>query len=273
MRLPRVLAVPVLASLLVAVLASPAGAWTWSSATHPAGSVNIGGSASGGGLWLYHGTYFLPGVGHVDSPLGQGMNETPNTAAGDPAGSGFLGHVAYSNWTGSLSEPDLGLVAAGTDPIPARVAVSQGWLNAPIVSYSTGNDLPQGAWVCESGFSWYSEHAGGYRCGQISSTCDRSVSVCYAFNANGLAAAGDSGGLVWWYSGSGVEILGWSSVGAGATAPDGSYTGLGFVPPWALAHYQWTQAQSWQGGGGVAPFPAGNDGTGCFVTISGCQAD
>ena len=39
-----------------------------------------------------------------------------------------------------------------------------------------------------------------------------------------------------------------------------------FEPVWAIQNHVWTDSESWGAGG----FPAGNDGTGCFVTNTGC---
>lgn len=263
----------ILCTLVLTIL--PAEAWTWNGATHQDGSVNIGGSTSGGGLWLYHGFYYIPGAGHVDSTLGMGMNETPNLSAGDPPGSGFLGHVAYSTYpTGQGSWPDIGLIATGTNLVTPQVVVSQGWLNAPIVAYATGNgDLPAGSQVCETSYSIYTEQHGGYRCGTLPYACTRSYPVCEVDNPNGIAAAGDSGGLMWWYDGAGVKVIGWLTNHGNIQAPDGSYTQAFFQTPWELAHHIWLNAESWSGGLGIAPFPPGNDGTGCFVTTTGCQPD
>lgn len=270
-----VLAIVTVLSLIVALI-TPAFAWTWSSATHPAGDVNIYGSGSGGGLWLYHGFYYIPGAGHVDQPLGNGMWETPNTSAGDPPGSGFLGHVAYSTYpVQGTTWPDIGLIATGTDPIAAHVVVSQGWTNAPVDAYSTGNgDMPKNSQACVTGYSIYSEQHGGYRCGTLPYACTRSLQVCEVDSSSGIAANGDSGGLVWWYNNAGgVTILGWLTNRGTVQAPDGSYTQGYFQTPWTLDHFSWTSGESWAGGNGIAPFPPGNDGTGCFVTVTGCQSD
>jgi hypothetical protein len=243
---------------------------TWDIARYPDGSVGIGVATSGGGLWLYHGMYYIPGVGHVDYPLGKLLVET--------AGGGPLGYVAYSDFNGSRHEPDVGLVATGTKPIPAFVHVGDSWTNAAVEGYYTGtNDLPAGTTLCESGYSKPTDRHQGYRCGTLTEACNRSSIYCIFANPQGIVASGDSGGLVWSNDGGGVRIAGWVSSGfLDSQYPqlsDGSYTAGTFTPPWKVAHYAWAPAQSWHGGGGIAPFPSGNDGSGCFVSVNGCQSE
>lgn len=68
-----------------------------------------------------------------------------------------------------------------------------------------------------------------------------------------------------------MRILGWMSTGAGTyLSPNQSWTAGTFVPVWVMARHQWTAAQTWSTGN-PGEFPTGNDGTGCFVTVTGCQ--
>lgn len=267
--------VALLFSLLATVLAlavpAPVPAagnetWTWSSATHPAGSASMrfwpDGGTSGAGLWLYQGMYYVPGVAHVDKPLGAWKEETA------PSGQGGLGHVSHSTYgTGGL---DIGLIATGTRPIEPRIRVSDGWQDAPVSAVGHPGDLRQGMQVCHSGFSDATQAAGSSRCGTLVSDCLATSTTCQVTNPSGLISGGDSGGAVWWYDGKGGVVLeGWVSAGSG-TQVNGSWPTMHFIPPWVLQNHQWTAAETWQGESGVSPFPSGQQRTGCFVTTAGC---
>lgn len=259
--------ITVLTALLAGGGPAEAGAgWTWDAATHPAGSAEVGGGDSGAGVWLYHGMYYIPGVGHMDQPLGQWKTEQA------PTGTGSLGYVSHTTYSGGLQNPDLGLIATGTAALQPTIRLSDGWQTASIASVSHGNDLPAGRPLCQSGVSTYTQAAGGYQCGTLQQSCTRTQSLCYLTNPNGMGYGGDSGGPVWDYTTGGAELIGWVSISSGQQAANGEWTGLGFVPVWTLQTYSWTAAQTWQGSSGIAPFPSGNDGTGCFVTINGCVA-
>jgi len=47
---------------------------------------------------------------------------------------------------------------------------------------------------------------------------------------------------------------------------NGKFLFSSFVPVWALQNHVWADSESWSSWG----YPSGNDGTGCFVTTSGC---
>lgn len=258
---------------------TPAYQWTWSSATHPAGAINIGGSTGGGGVYLYHNFYYIPAIAHVFTTPGADVWETPNRSGGanDPAGDGYYGHVAYTTYPNTkYAEPQAALVGTGTKPLAPYVMVSHSWQNAPIDSYANGNgDEPKGSWACITGYSWQTSQANsgqGYRCGQLDSNCTSSSVVCSITSSNGIVSSGDSGGLIWWYSGKGVKILGWEDAAytgfPGDKAADGSYTRGQFLPVWSVAHHNWAANESWAAGG----FTPGNDKSGCFLTAThGCQ--
>lgn len=221
-----------------------------------------GGGTSGAGLWLYEGMYYVPGVAHVDQPLGAWKEETA------PSGQGGLGHVSHSTY--GTGGPDIGLIATGTRPIAPRIRVSDGWQDAPVSAVGHPGDLRPGMQVCHSGFADATQAAGSYRCGTVSGDCLASSTTCRVTNPAGLVSGGDSGGAVWWYDGQGGVVLhGWVKAASG-TQVDGSWTTMHFVPPWVLQNHQWTTAQTWQGTSGVSPFPAGPHDTGCFVTTQGC---
>ncbi len=72
-----------------------------------------------------------------------------------------------------------------------------------------------------------------------------------------------------WYSAAGIKLLGWVSGRWGAwleSASPPSYTLMLFTPVWVLQDHAWEAEETWHEGG----YPAGNDGTGCFVTAHGC---
>lgn len=247
-----------LAAATVAVTTALAGAapaqaddtWTWSTATHPAGAASIGPlgyGTAGAGVFRWHGTYYIPGVGHIDSPLGA-LREERET------GSGVIGRVAYTT-AGVSGAPDVGLIATGTAPIAPRVRVSTGWQDAPVMDVSHPGELFAGRPLCHSGTSPQTIAQGGYRCGAMTADCAPTATQCLT---NLPASGGDSGGPVWDYTPGGIELAGWIS---------GTFFGSTvFVPVWALQAHDWTAGQSWSSGG----HSAGNDGTGCFVVWTGC---
>ncbi|WP_277183685.1 hypothetical protein [Caballeronia sp. BR00000012568055] len=238
-------------------LACAQSLWTWNNATHPAGVGGVPGGASGAGVWVYKGVYYIPGVGHMASPLGAWRIESVT-------GQGNFGRVAHTTRpTNTETGDDIGLIATGTQPIAPRIRVSDGWQDAPISDVSHG-DLKKGDWICHSGMSADTRSSGGYRCGTMTMDCPRTASMCYAAAASGnLVAGGDSSGPVWWYDGrGGVVLMGWVR---GSLMID-SKQWLSFSPVWLIQDHVWKPEESWVSWG----YPAGNDGTGCFLTTSGC---
>ncbi|WP_374009704.1 hypothetical protein [Leifsonia sp. LS-T14] len=252
----RLAAAVALTLAIVAGGALPAQAddtWTWSTATHPAGGGSIGPlgwGTFGGGVYRYHGVDYVPGVGHIDTPLGTWRDE-------QVTGAGTVGRVAYTTYAnGKPGAPDIGLIATGTKPIAPKVRVSEGWQDAWVTDVAHPGDVTAGKSLCHSGTSPETIAAGGYRCGVVSSACGAASTSCYVSMG---VSGGDSGGPVWWYSDGGITLYGWIS---------GSFFGSTavFEPVWALQNHVWTESESWSSWG----YPPGNDGTGCFVTISGC---
>lgn len=228
-------------------------AWSWNEAQHPAGSGQVPGGSVGGGVYRYHGIYYIPGIGHMDRPLGEWREEQSPTGSG---GYGRVSNTTYVEGVGSKS-PDIGLVATGTSPLAPIIRVSNAWEQAPITDVGHPGTIVAGQPVCHSGMSAATHAAGGYRCGLITGLC---IALCAAFSDTGLAEGGDSGGPVWYYSEGGIVLYGW------VRASYSSGKGLYFVPVWTLQNYEWSAAETLVSWG----FPAGNDGTGCFVTTKGC---
>ncbi|ANF30633.1 hypothetical protein A0130_02155 [Leifsonia xyli] len=238
-------------------VAGPAHAdapWTWNTATHPAGSGSIGPlgwGSTGGGVWRQRGVYFVPGAGHIDSPLGNWRDE-------QVTGSGSVGRVAYTTYAnGASGYPDIGMISTGTQPIAPKIRVSDGWQDAIVMDVAHPGDIVAGASLCHSGTSPQTAASAGYRCGQALQTCSPPSALC-SFTAK--VSGGDSGGPVWWYSAGGVKLYGWIH-GYDGTSGNGY-----FVPVWALQDHVWTASESWSSWG----YPAGIDTTGCFVTYTGC---
>lgn len=253
----RAIAVAVMALMVAVATAAPARAddpWTWSTATHPAGSGSIGPlgyGSTGGGVWLQRGVYFVPGVGHIDFPLGNERDE-------QVTGSGVVGRVAYTTYAnGTSGSPDLGLISTGTQAIAPTIRVSDVWQDAAITDVAHPGDVVAGTWLCQSGTSPDTEASGGYSCGQSVQPCPPPTSLCF-FSAK--VAGGDSGGPVWWYSPGGVKLFGWIY---GWDTVTGNAL---FVTVWALQDHVWSASESWSSWG----YPAGIDTTGCFVTLNGC---
>lgn len=259
----------VLALLIASLLVSGAAAagdverpeWTWSSATHPAGSGATLGGSTGGGVWYWDGVYFVPGTGHMNATIGATRYET------SPTGTGIVGKVSHTS--AEQSKVDIGLVATGRKPLAPRIRVSDMWTNAPITDVAH-NSLPEGTPICHSGESTMTQKSGGYRCGVIVGTCSESAGGwCVARNATGLGYGGDSSGPVWYYDGTGgVVLYGWvrgtqPSLGQ---ASDGSSILMIFEPVWNLQNKFWSEAESW----GASGFPTGRDPAACFVTTHGC---
>jgi hypothetical protein len=239
---------------------APKEQWTWNTATHPAGAGGVPGGTSGGGVWVYQGIYYIPGAGHMDRPLGAWRNESGT-------GTGTFGRVSHSTTPAdtSTSPEDIGLIATGSKPVAPVIRVSDAWQNAPISDVAHA-PLKQGAWVCHSGRSEGTQKAGSYRCGTLDWDCTRTNKYCYVSPASssgtGIVGGGDSGGPVWWYDGSGgVTLMGWV-VGAASS----EWKTMIFVPVWTLQDHVWTAEETWSSWG----YPAGNDGTGCFLTTKGC---
>jgi len=238
--------------------------WTWSSATNPAGSASVPGGTSGGGVWLWGGVFYVPGVGHMNT-LGEERWETA------PTGSGLIGRATHSTRPGSRKSPDIGLIATGVRPVEPRIRVSEAWKDAAIsdVAHST---LPRGVEVCHSGTSAPTIGYGGYRCGTVHRDCERSRSTyCVVHHVDGLVYGGGSGGPVWRYDGSGgIVLLGWVrgqlNAGPRGVAPDGTSQFMTFEPVWNLQNQSWTDGQTLTTWG----FPAGSDENACFVTTNGC---
>lgn len=253
----RILAAGAAVVTAIAVGAAPAQAdegWTWSTATHPAGAASIGQlgwGTSGGGVYRHHGMYFIPGVGHIDQPLGNWRYE-------QQTGSGMLGKVLYTTYPNSPTSVDMGLVGTGTKAIEPRVRVSDEWQNALVMDVAHSGEIKTGRPLCYSGTSTASMAAGGYRCGTVMANCGPSDTQCY-FDAR--VSGGDSGGPVWDYTPGGITLVGW--INGTASAGEGVKWGR-FTPVWALQNHVWTTEQT------KAGWPAGNDGTGCFVTATGC---
>jgi hypothetical protein len=199
-------------------------------------------------VFRWHGVDYIPGVGHIDSPLGA-VREEKET------GTGVIGRVAYTTAGSAAGSPDVGLIATGTVPIAPRVRVSTGWQDAPVMDVAHPGELTAGRPLCHSGTSPQTIAAGGYRCGTMVSDCSPPTSQCLM---NIPASGGDSGGPVWDYTPGGIELAGWIS---------GTFFGSTvFVPVWALQDHVWTESESWSSSG----FAPGNDGTGCFVVWTGC---
>jgi len=238
--------------------------WTWSSATHPAGSAAVPGGTSGAGVWLWNDVYYVPGVGHM-STLAEDRWETGAT------GTGMIGKVSHSTRPGPRELPDVGLIATGTARLEPRIRVSNGWGDAAIsdVAHST---VARGVEVCHSGASVPTLQYGGYRCGTLYRDCERSSSTyCVVHNVNGLVYGGDSGGAVWQYDGGGgVVLLGWVrgqlNAGDGGIAADGTSRYMIFEPVWNLQNHSWTEDQTWTDWG----YPTGVAENACFVTSNGC---
>lgn len=253
----RVLAAGAAAVTAIAIGAAPAQAddgWTWSTATHPAGAASIGvlgWGTSGAGVYRYHGMYFIPGVGHIDQPLGNWRHE-------QVTGTGTLGKVLYTTYPNESSAVDMGLIGTGTKAIEPRVRVSEEWQNALVMDVAHPGEITTGRPLCHSGTSPATMAAGGYRCGTVTANCGTTSTRCY-FDAP--AGGGDSGGPVWDYTPGGITLVGWIngrvSVGEGKAWTT-------FTPVWALQNHVWTSEQT------KAGWPVGNDGTGCFVTAAGC---
>lgn len=244
-------AVAIAAALAGAAPAQAADTWTWSTATHPAGAASIGPlgwGTAGGGVYLWRGVYYIPGVGHIDQPLGTWREEKET-------GTGVLGRVAYTTYDGKPALPDIGLISTGTTPVPPTVRVSAAWPNAMVIDVAHPGDITQGLALCHSGTSPQTMAAGGHRCGTMGFDCSPPSTQC---QLSVPASGGDSGGPVWDYAPGGIKLYGWIT-GAGF-----GYTS--FVPTWAVQNHVWTESQSWRSWG----YPPGNDGTGCFVTAAGC---
>lgn len=244
----------------MAVLPAPASAWTWSSAKCPIGSVSGG---EGGGILKWRNHYYVPSVGHTKTVLGE--NQWDYTCGG----TGFVGHTAYTTYNNGAILPDVALMGTGTDPLPKRMRVSNGWTNAAITDIAHGNgDLPNNASVCHSGMSSATQGAGGYRCGQLKGDCVQTMARCEVQNAEGIVQGGDSGGPVWWYHpNGGIKLIGWMSNGL-TPIVNGSYTGALFQPTWALFQHTFTASQSWTDRG-FEPGQPSSTGA-CFVTTQGC---
>jgi hypothetical protein len=234
--------------------------WTWSVATHKAGSANTVYGTSGGGVWQYDGMYYIPGIGHVDKHLGASMVERVT-------GTGALGAVSHSD-NSSSSNVDVGLIATGTKPLLPQMRVSNGWTNAKVTDVAH-DQIVAGTTVCHSGTSTWTRDRSGYRCGKLTTTCNSSGIACTFTNLDGLGAQGDSGGPVWWYHDGGVKLLGWMRAAFPGMA-NGGYQTMTFVPVWALQKKDWKPSETWGGTQYVAPFPSGKHTTGCFVTTIGC---
>lgn len=252
----RLLAGASVALAALVAVALPAQAdetWTWSTATHPAGAASVGPlgwGTAGGGVYRYHGMHFVPGVGHMDQPLGSWRDESVT-------GTGTIGKVLYTTYPGSSSAVDMGLIGTGTKPQAAKVRVSNGWQDANVMDVAHPGEITTGLTLCHSGTSPETIAADGYRCGRVTADCAVSSTQC-SFDA--LASGGDSGGPVWWYRSGGITLYGWINGRAGF----GDTVLARFTPVWALQDHDWTAAQTEVG------WPVGNDGTGCFVTYDGC---
>ncbi|MGG7465155.1 hypothetical protein [Plantibacter sp. YIM 135347] len=236
--------------------------WTWSTATHPAGSAAVAGGASGGGVYLWGGIYYQPTVGHMAQPLGRDQYETA------PSGSGMIGKVSHTTYN-SGTQNDAALLATGTQPIAPVMRVSDYWDDASIVDIAHPSDVAPGLTLCHSGWAYTTQAVGGFRCGQVDVACSVTSRTCSIHNADGMVWGGDSGGPVWTYADGGVKLYGWVTGGrtdGGAYAPDGTFPFGSFVPVWAVQNHDWPSSQVLTAWG----FPAGNDGTGCFVTTQGC---
>ncbi|SAL66510.1 hypothetical protein AWB70_06321 [Caballeronia cordobensis] len=235
---------------------APREQWTWTNATHPAGAGTVPGGTSGGGVWVDRGIYYIPGAGHVDSPLSDWRSESGT-------GWGGWGRVTHTtNPTNTEADTDdIGLIGTGTLPLAPKIRVSDAWQDAPITGVAHA-PLKKDTSICYSGTSVDTQRAGTYRCGTLAMDCPRTANRCYVTNGGAaLVSAEDSGGPVWWYDGSGgVTLMGWvvSALDQG--------TKMAFVPVWTLQDHVWTPEETLTSWG----FPAGNDGTGCFLTTKGC---
>jgi hypothetical protein len=231
--------------------------WTWNNATHPAGAGGVPGGTSGAGVWVYRGIYYIPGVGHMDGPLGDWRVESTT-------GTGTFGRVSHTTRpTQTETGDDIGLIATGTKPLTPRIRVSDAWQDAPISDIAHG-EFRKGANVCHSGHSVTTQLSNGYRCGTLTMDCTRTSVLCYlAASSGGIVSGGDSGGPVWWYDGKGgIVLMGWIR---GSMTVNGTQWGM-FTPVWILQDHAWKPEETWESWG----YPTGNDGTGCFLTTRGC---
>ena len=220
-------------------------------------------NSSGAGVWKYQGLYYIPNVGHMVRSLGAMKAEGALTGAGN---FGRISHTTAQN-------VDIGLIATGTKAIAPRIMVWRAWQDAYItdVAHATEvtTDTKAGMQVCHNGATTIRDVAGGYRCGTVAFDCFRTESQCGVENLAGIVSPSDSGGPVWGYSAAGIKLLGWVSARGGTwleSASPPSYTLMLFTPVWVLQDHSWKAEETWLEGG----YPAGNDGTGCFVTAHGC---
>lgn len=226
-------------------------------------------NSSGAGVWKYQGIYYIPNVGHMVRTLGA------MKAEGSLTGTGNFGRVSHTTRPegGTQSHVDIGLIATGTKAIPPQIMVSKIWQDAYItdVAHATDitTDIKAGMQVCHNGATTIRDVASGYRCGTVAADCFRDHALCSVENLAGLISPSDSGGPVWWYSPSGIKLLGWVSARWGTwleSASPPSYPIMLFTPVWVLQDHAWKAEETWREGG----YPVGNDGTGCFVTAHGC---
>ncbi len=227
--------------------------WTWSTATHPAGSAYTQGVSVGGGVYRANGIDFIPGAGHADNVVGTDRWEWVT-------GDGHLGRTAYSTFfDGKTHYPDIGLLATGSRHLEPRIRVSDAWQDAAITGVARPNEMKVGMRLCHSGVSAATQASGGYRCGILSRPCEEASDECPIESHPRPVDGGDSGGPVWFYSEGGIKLFGW-------IIDYSDYSG-GFVPVWSLARYQWKPEESLESWG----FPAGKLDRGCFVTTRGCE--
>lgn len=220
-------------------------------------------NSSGAGVWKYQGIYYIPNVGHMVRSLGAMKTE------GSLTGTGNFGRVSHT----TTHNVDIGLIATGTKAISPQIMVSKTWQDAYItdVAHATDvtTDIKAGMQVCHNGATTIRDVAKGYRCGTVPHDCFRTASFCSVEDLAGIISPSDSGGPVWWYSPSGIKLLGWVTGGWGTwleSASPPSYTRMIFTPVWVLQDHAWKAEETWREGG----YPVGNDGTGCFVTAHGC---
>lgn len=230
--------------------------WSWSTATHPNGSAHIPGGTVGGGLYRYHGHYYIPGVGHMAGTLGQEDDESVT-------GTGVLGRVSNTTYTGAPGNhfPDVSLVATGTEASNPIIRVSDTWPDAPLVDIAHPGDVATGDMLCQSGTSSETLAVGGYRCGKASYACNTYTVNCAFESLGGVVSSGDSGGPVWSVDGDGVKLYGWIT-GEGS----GDSNTAVFEPIWALQNHEWKTTETWTDGG----FPSGLFSDSCFITAKGC---
>jgi hypothetical protein len=240
--------------------------FTWSTATHPAGSAKdeLNRGTIGGGVWRHNGWYYTPSVAHVVTALG-------NTDREHITGNGVVGRTAYRAPKVAAADADPALIATGTAPVAPLIRTGTDTHTgrdrvAAVSAVGSPDALRRGAEVCQSGTSDQTRARGGFLCGTITADCLRTDRLCGFQNGTGAVYLGDSGGPVWASNPDGTAtLLGWVT-----SSSSGGTIGR-FVPVWVLQDQDWTPKQTWSPGEtDIPPFPAGQQADGCFVTTTGC---